>query len=226
MKCLLDLYEIEGEFTERIDLFSQGSASPQIVLLTGSAVSPLPKTVDLGAFSPPIRRVIPMRKLHGLSKVSIASVDSISPYIHAAAVPGGLEISVDKAPLGLLVSGRLRVAFTGGTLSRQEVAVHGIASGGLVAMPEKVIFGRLLQGKPAATREVRIESADGRPFRLAQAVFNQDNLSVEIIHKGDSQTLCRITMNPLHPMRIDETITLVTADGRRGVILSCLGMVE
>lgn len=226
MKCLLDLYKTEADFSERVDLFFQGSPPPQIVRLTGRAVTPLPETVDLGAFSPPIRRLILMRKLQGLSKVTIASVDSIGPYIHAAAVPGGLEISIDKAPLGLSVSGRLRVAFEGGTLSRQEVAVHGIASGGLVAKPDKVIFGRLLHGKEAATREVRIESVDGRPFRLAQAVFDQDNLSVELIHKGDSLTLCRITMNPLHPMRIDETITLVTTDARRGVILSCLGMVE
>jgi hypothetical protein len=226
MKCLLDLYETEGEFIERINLFFQGSAPSQFVQLTGRVVAPLPETVDLGAFSPPIRRVIPLRKLHGLSNVAIHSVDSISPYVHAAVAPGGLEISVDEAPLGMPILGRLTVAFEGGTLSRQEVAVHGIASGGLVAKPDKIIFGRLLRGKPAATREVSIEAVDGRPFSLAEAVCNQDDVSVELIRKGDAQTLCRITMNPLHPMKIEETITFVTTDGRRGVILPCLGMVE
>lgn len=226
MKCLLDLYETEREFVERIELFFQGSAPPQFVRLTGRVVAPFPAIVDLGEFSPPIRRLISLRQLHGLSKVAIASVGSIGPYVHTAIAPGGLEINVDEAPLGMPIIGRLRVAFIGGTLSRQEVAVHGIASGGLIAMPEKVIFGRLLQGKPAATHEVRIESADGRPFRLAQAVFNEDHLSVELIHKSGSQTLCRITMNPLHPMKIEEKIRLVTADGHRGVILPCLGMIE
>lgn len=226
MKCLLDLYETESEFEERVELYFQGSAPPQFVDLTGMAVAPLPETVDLGAFSPPIRRVIPLRKMHVPLKTTIVSVESAGPYVHAAVAPGGLEISVDEAPLGMPILGRLSIAFEGGTLSRQEVAVRGIASGGLVAEPEKVIFGRLLRGEPAARREVRIESVDGRPFTLDEAVFNQDHVSVELIRTGDTRTLCRITMNPLHPMKIEERITLVTADGRRGVILSCLGMVE
>lgn len=224
--CRLAAPDDEGPIDQKFDFYLSSTETPYSAWIRGEAIMPLPRRVELGAFSPPISKEMRVRTVEGAAPSEITSAISLDKGIDVSVIGrDSIQVSIPSVRIGSIVDGEIQVRYKKGSLAQQSVRVHGVASGGLMADPERVVFGRLLVGEKAA-RRIRVRDVSNHPFDFSKSVIRNDYLTLEIRKDGPASAWCTVTANPTSPGPINERLFLPANDGHRGLILECVGMIE
>jgi hypothetical protein len=215
----------EGTVAQSFDASFSGYRNPLRGTLAVKTTLPLPKVIDLGAFTSFTTKSIELREFAQKSGLQLSGIAASDPRLHVSVLtPTTFTIAVDSMPPGEAIEAFADVTFHGGFM--QRVSIRGMASGGLLVHPNPLVFGYVRISHGPLTREVHIDSQDGKPFSLGAGFFDQERFSIKTIAISDTRTICHITVHPQEPGALDEVVKLMTSDGQRGVSIRCVGMVQ
>jgi len=218
----------EGRFAQPFDLHFQGFDRPVRLNLSGEARLPFPAEIDLGPFD--IRAVQDAKMYDAAARAGfrVREVRCRDDRLRVSLLPGGiLHVGTGDLPVGTVIDTFADVIFADGApLPRQRVWISGTASGGLVATPDRVSFGLTRVGARGITREVEVTSVNDVPFSLDTLSNSDSQLSVAVVHKAADKTVLRLTLSPHTRGALDDIVTAITPDQRRGVSVRCVGTIE
>jgi hypothetical protein len=222
----LDARDIEGPLEQPIDFVCEGFDKPFRAWIKGQAHFPLPPSIELGAFGAPFQTDVKLRELavsHGCEIIAARSLDE-DLIVHVE--PKALRLAVPPGAAGRRIDTAVDVTYRGAPITTQRVVVHGSASGGLLARPDVLVFGRMEVGGAPVTREVVVEDAGRRPFEIRAATCDQNVFAVEQAQTTPNSAVIKVTARPTRAMGIDQTVMIQTADPRRRVAVRCVGLAE
>lgn len=228
VESVLTDYGREADFIQPFVLHAAGYRKGIDFALRGRQVFPFPTEVDLGWFDRVGTREVAPSEVARREKIRVVGVVCADKRVGVSATSQGtLDIRTKTLDVGTPIDTFADVTFRDAALtSKQRIWIRGMASRGLVVEPAKLRFGLIVAGDPPVTKTAIVRSSDGRPFELKTSGPEDDSVSVELIPGTPTEVRVAVTIHPVSPEAIQRNILLTTPDARRGVTLSCVGLVE
>ena len=226
MDYVLAPADSEGAIEHVVEVHCEGYSEAFRIVLRGEINYPLPQEVDLGSFETPHERVISMCPTAVARGCVITSGHSIDPRIMVVSGSNALAIRLSNSARGDPIDCAVDVTYDRCPVSSQRVWLRGHPSGGLIAVPDTLLLGRLIVGEEPVVREVIIRDENGKSFDLDTITASSDDILVESMRLGETSALLRVSYHPTRSRSIDDHIMVRTTDDRRCIVVRCRGMAE